>query len=161
MAYPGTRLVIELEGRDEPIATPYLNSGWLVGSLALLALLGQNLRRLAEFWVSWRGSLRRLFPRVFAGDWDERWLDPVAEWLSGRTGIPEPEVRQALQDPVVAAAVTTSHNPEMLVSAVLRPKQEQLLQELLRAEDLTPAEQQVVSRLLAKIYAPTDSGDPR
>jgi len=158
MAYPGTRLVIELEGREEPIATPYLDSGWLVGSVALLALLMQNLRRLAWFWVEWRGSLRRLFPRVFAGDWDERWLDPVAEWLAGRTGIPKPEVRQVLQDPVVAAAVTTSHNPEMLVSAVLCP-QEQLLQELLR-EDLTPAERQLVSRLLAK-YAPTNSGDPR
>ena len=158
MAYPGTRLVIELEGREEPIATPYFNSGWLVGSVALLALLMQNLRRLAGFWVEWRGSLRRLFPRVFAGSWDERWLDPVAEWLAGRTGIPEPEVRQVLQDPVVAAAVTTSHNPEMLVSAVLCP-QEQLLQELLR-EDLTPAERQLVSRLLAK-YAPTDFGNPR
>jgi len=159
MAYPGTRLVIELEGREEPIATPYLDSGWLVGSVAVLALLGQNLRRLAGFWVDWRGSLRRLFPRVFAGNWDERWLDPVAEWLAGRTGYPVQEVREALRDPVVAAAATTSHHPEILVSAVLRPQQEQLLQELLRA-DLTPAEQQVVSRLLAR-YAPTNSGDPR
>jgi len=159
MAYPGTRIVIELEGQEQPIATPYINSGWLVGSVALLALLGQNLRRLAGFWVEWRGSLRRLFPRVFAGDWDERWLDPVAEWLAGRTGHSVQEVREALRDPLVMAAATTSHNPEVLVSAVLRPQQEQLLQELLRA-DLTPAEQQVVSRLLAR-YAPIDSGDPR
>jgi hypothetical protein len=158
MAYPGTRLVIELEGREEPIATPYFNSGWLVGSVALLALLMQNLRRLASFWVAWRGSLRRLFPRVFAGNWDERWLDPVAEWLAGRTGYPVQEVKEALRDPVVAAAATTSHHPEVVVSAVLCP-QEQLLQELLR-EDLTPAERQLVSRLLAK-YAPTDLGDPR
>jgi len=158
MAYPGTRVIIELEGQEQPIATPYLNSGWLVGSVALLALLMQNLRRLAGFWVEWRGSLRRLFPRVFAGSWDERWLDPVAEWLAGRTGYPVQEVKEALRDPVVAAAATTSHHPEVLVSAVLCP-QEQLLQELLR-EDLTPAERQLVSRLLAK-YAPTDSGNPR
>jgi len=158
MAYPGTRIVIELEGQEQPIATPYLNSGWLVGSVALLALLGQNLRRLAGFWVEWRGTLRRLFPRAFAGSWDERWLDPVAEWLSGKTGYPVQEVREVLRDPVVAAAATTSHHPEVVVSAALCP-QEQLLQELLR-EDLTPAERQLVSRLLAK-YAPTDPGDPR
>jgi hypothetical protein len=157
MAYPGTRIVIELEGREEPIATPYLDSGWLVGSVAVLALLMQNLRRLAEFWVGWRGSLRRLFPRVFAGNWDERWLDPVAEWLAGRTGYPVQEVRDVLKDPLVMAAATTSHNPELLVSTVLHPH-EQLLQELLRA-DLTPAEQQVVSRLLAR-YAPNHPGDP-
>jgi len=157
MAYPGTRIVIEVEGQEEPIATPYLNSGWLVGSVALLALLGQNLKRLAGFWVDWRGSLRRLFPRVFAGNWDERWLDPVAEWLAGRTGYSVQQVKEALQDPVVAAAATTSHHPEILLSAVLKP-QEQVLQELLR-EELTPAEQQVVSRLLARIYAPTDSRD--
>jgi len=161
MAYPGTRLVIELEGQEQPIATPYISSGWIVGSVALLALLTQNIRRLAEFWVGWRGSLRRLFPRVFAGNWDERWLDPVAEWLAGRTGHPVQEVREALRDPLVAAAATTSHHPEAVVSAVLHPH-EQLLQELLR-EDLTPAERQLLSRLLARYtpYAPTDLGDPR
>jgi len=160
MAYPGTRVVIELEGQTQPIATPYLSTGWLVGGAVTLAVGLRYAQRLARLWLKWRDALRRGIPRLFRGTWDERWLDPIAEWLASQPELSTTStahVKEALRDPTVVAAAVTSSRPAAVVAAALAQEQaevERLLSQLLQSPRLSPAEQEIVRRLVWKLHVP-------
>lgn len=97
-----------LEGVD--IALP-----GAVGELAVFGLtVGAALaivERAAHKWLKYSPVVRRLFPKWFAGDWDE-YVDSVARFIKGSDvrfiKTPQAEIKSALKDPEVAAKLLTS-----------------------------------------------------
>ena len=126
-AYPGSRLVVEIEGQTEPIATPYVTGGWLFGAAASTVIVFNGLRRAAKLWVRWRAPLRGIpgIRGLFAGDWDERFLDPVAEYLAAQPelkslGSVSPKtIAFETAKPDVHEALLLSHYPETILAAAL------------------------------------------
>lgn len=86
-----------------------------VGEFAVVGVTAGSafalVERAAHKWLRYSPLLRRLFPKWFAGSWDEH-VDTLARFIKGSdlrfSQVPEEEIKEVIQDPALTAKLLTT-----------------------------------------------------